>query len=63
MWDCTHPSSARPGQMDYVHGVAHRNRWLRCLYARDDLRPDHCGPDGRYWEVKNDSLRSGPDRG
>jgi hypothetical protein len=51
-WECRHSSSPRPPLIDYVTGISKEPR-LRAYYVMRDDR-DLCGPEGRYWEAKEE---------
>jgi hypothetical protein len=54
MWLCNHPSSSVAAEPDYVNGEPSAPRQLACQSARSRMFDNRCGPEGRYWEPRNE---------
>jgi hypothetical protein len=55
-WLCKHVTAYMPGEPDLVIGkpAVVAGAWLKCQTARISTFDDHCGPEGQYWEAKEE---------
>jgi hypothetical protein len=53
-FECHHPSAVVTEPPDLVTGAPTKPAWEFCSHHRSSTVGNRCGPEGRFWEPKDD---------
>jgi hypothetical protein len=55
-WICTHPSSWKEPETNFLTGAAIEGTQVFCVTARKGILKQRCGPEGRFWEPREKGI-------